>query len=278
MRAGRRYTEEELYRLICAAKIHPDGGYNGESFWRSAIKEHGQRYFKGRSAPGLRQKWRTLVHEMGQYPGSVANACLAVVDKEAAEEQKSEQSHKETNYPEAAAEAKEVQQSEPEPEVAQVAEAVPQSPSVPTTVDVGVEAMLDDGCLRPDGDSAKCVDVVMVSAAGKDTMSDFCGSLENSKTADPIRLQGANPIRKILAEMSATYALTLSDLLTMLHRVGGKVEDLQRCLSGESVSVWTELEDIAIRQPEDSEVYKYVLGFKGSNEVRERKKYLGIMS
>jgi len=65
MKSTREYNSEDLYKLLIIALRHPEGGHGGESFWCTMITKYGNRFFRGRSAGSLRDKWRKVLKERG---------------------------------------------------------------------------------------------------------------------------------------------------------------------------------------------------------------------
>eukprot|EP01022_Parablepharisma_sp_SALTPOND_P017857 TRINITY_DN28_c1_g1_i1.p1 TRINITY_DN28_c1_g1~~TRINITY_DN28_c1_g1_i1.p1 ORF type:complete len:752 (+),score=71.00 TRINITY_DN28_c1_g1_i1:8417-10672(+) len=65
MRSSRGYNTEDMYKLLIVALRHPEGGHGGESFWCTMLTKYGNRFFGGRSAGSLRDKWRKTIRDRG---------------------------------------------------------------------------------------------------------------------------------------------------------------------------------------------------------------------
>ncbi len=80
-----------------------------------------------------------------------------------------------------------------------------------------------------------------------------------------------------LNALAQKYAVPMDRLLQDFAQASGSIEELERRLKGESVPIWTEIEDLALSQPEDSPMMKYLISKKGEQAVAARKRFLGIV-
>ena len=97
-----------------------------------------------------------------------------------------------------------------------------------------------------------------------------------SNTIAEVQCDLLSPTLMKLNQLSQNSILPMDQILKLLHQVSGNVGTLECYMKGEKVDMWTELEDIALKEGKESAMYKYVLGYKGEVVVKNRKKYLGI--
>lgn len=79
-----------------------------------------------------------------------------------------------------------------------------------------------------------------------------------------------------LEEFMKKYNKSMEELLALLGQMSGSVAELERYLKGENVSLWKEIEDMALQHPEDAAMQKHLAETKSELEIAKRKKYLGI--
>jgi len=80
----------------------------------------------------------------------------------------------------------------------------------------------------------------------------------------------------VLKRLSIKYNISQKRLIQILQNVSGSLPDLKKALNGEETKMWTDLEDIALRQPTTEKVYKCLLKKKGLTAINKRKEYLQI--
>jgi hypothetical protein len=80
----------------------------------------------------------------------------------------------------------------------------------------------------------------------------------------------------ILKRLSIKHNVAQKRLIQMLQNVSGSLVELKRALSGKETKMWSDLEDIALRQPITDKVYKCLVKKKGLAAVNKRKEYLQI--
>ena len=275
MKPRTHYTQEEVYRLVLAAQLHPEAGYNGESFWKRAIKQYGPSYFCGRTAAGLRQKWRSLIKDdeiedlyaenakAGKQLGEkVLKGKRSREGREVMEEEREESKcRKETDFTDEASRAA-WRRKETSP---QNVDSVRSKQSVITN-EVGIEAKFS--CLE--SKCEKCENVVIPP------INIFGEAAKPQKEAAVAEVQ-CDLVPPILTELSQNFSLPMDEVLGLLHKLSGSVSDLERHLNGEQVEMWTELEDIALKECGETAVYKYIESSKGSAVVKTRRQYLGLI-
>ena len=81
-----------------------------------------------------------------------------------------------------------------------------------------------------------------------------------------------------LKDLSTNYKISEKELNEVLKQVSGSLEDLEKLLKGEQVKVWTELEDIALSQPQDTIMYQCLVKNKGEEAIEKRRKYLETLN
>eukprot|EP00826_Nyctotherus_ovalis_P022920 TRINITY_DN17677_c0_g1_i4.p1 TRINITY_DN17677_c0_g1~~TRINITY_DN17677_c0_g1_i4.p1 ORF type:complete len:234 (-),score=31.17 TRINITY_DN17677_c0_g1_i4:20-721(-) len=59
----KKYTNEDVYKLLSLVLHYPSGGHGGESFWNLMIKLYGNTLLEGRNGSGLRSRWRKFHKE-----------------------------------------------------------------------------------------------------------------------------------------------------------------------------------------------------------------------
>lgn len=63
--SSKKYTKEETYTMLCFVLRYPSGGHGGEAFWDWMIKIYGDSLLEGRNSSGLRNRWRKLAKQYG---------------------------------------------------------------------------------------------------------------------------------------------------------------------------------------------------------------------
>jgi hypothetical protein len=77
-----------------------------------------------------------------------------------------------------------------------------------------------------------------------------------------------------LKEVEMKYKRTAEEIADIFVKVSGDLHSLKRYFEGDSVILWTYLEDLALTKPEDSMEYKCLLEAKGKEEIEKRKMFL----
>jgi len=279
MRHGLTYTNEEIYRIVLMGQLHPACGIGGESFWKRMLERYGKAFFFGRTAAGLRQKWRTLTNEHPLPELLEENRKLGEEFGKFMLKNTTEDggSRRETNI------AEEISELPTHHRVSQVIGEAPHLDSVGSkfsfgTHDIGVSAdfastnEIEHEEIKQMCETSKKNDKIQNEETKQ--VSRFC---EQSVQCDPMEtLSPESQFPPILSIISEDYSLSNQQVLGLLHQLSGNVANLEMYLKGEQVPIWTELEDLALQAPYDSAVYKYLIGSKGAKEIEERKKYLGI--
>lgn len=245
MRSHMQYTKAEMYRLVLAAQSNPGEKFNSEGFWKRMIERYGSVYFGGRTPAGLRQKWRSLtnaytVEELFQMNKTLEDHLNKgpVGEKELRRRRK----------------------------VMRMIDSVDEHPCSEDESSV----MSDDNTdLNPQ------IDTQMQSESSEtgSKMGDTEMSVGESTVGEATDL---SPALLKLGQLTHNSALSMPQILRLLHQVSGNVATLECYFKGETVDLWTELEDIALKEGEKSGMYKYVLGYKGEAAVKSRKTYLGF--
>lgn len=75
--------------------------------------------------------------------------------------------------------------------------------------------------------------------------------------------------------LATKYNKPVHDLHKQYYQVSCNREKLVRLLEGKETTKWTELEDLALKDPE-SEAFRFISKEKGQSEVEERMKFLEL--
>ena len=237
----RHYTNEEISKIILVIQQNPKGEYNNERFWRSVINQYGKAYFNGRTAAGLRQKWRTLMN-------SIKLDDLINEDKEFFNEvMKHKELLKRNN---------------------------------------GKEEYLMETLSEKDWDNDDGAMDKKQSLNGDKTLSHIDTGASSTEENLPME-EDQSPKISCLSEETKnnhpdeilkTEGLVFSrdQVLKLHHQFNGYVPIIENYLLGDSTDRWNELEDITLIQGKNTEMYKYLVSYKGEAEIRNRRKYLGL--
>jgi hypothetical protein len=61
--SSKKYTNEDVYKMVSLVRHYPLGGHGGESFWNLMVKVYGSTLLEGRNGGGLRSRWRKTAKE-----------------------------------------------------------------------------------------------------------------------------------------------------------------------------------------------------------------------
>eukprot|EP00826_Nyctotherus_ovalis_P047043 TRINITY_DN5364_c0_g11_i1.p1 TRINITY_DN5364_c0_g11~~TRINITY_DN5364_c0_g11_i1.p1 ORF type:complete len:248 (+),score=70.61 TRINITY_DN5364_c0_g11_i1:262-1005(+) len=246
MRSHMQYTKAEMYRLILAAQSNPGEKFNSERFWKRMIERYGSVYFSGRTAAGLRQKWRTLtnaytVEELFQMNNTLEDHLNKgpIGEKELRRRRK----------------------------VMRMIDSVDEYP-----------CSEDESFVMSDDNTDLNLHVETRMQSEESETGSKMGDTEMSlgeSTVGEVQTD-VSPVLLKLGQLTHSSALSMPQILRLLHQVSGNLATLECYIKGEKVDLWTELEDIALKEGEKSGMYKYVLGYKGEAAVESRKNYLGF--
>lgn len=246
MRSHMQYTREEMYRMILVAQLNTGEKFNSEKFWQSMIDHYGANYFYGRTAAGLRQKWRALtklytVEELYRMNESFKD----FMNKDPIQEKELRRRKK----------------------ILQMIDSVDEQPYLDDELSVMSDDNTEFTNIRPS------IEAQSVETGSK--MSDMEMSIADSTVAE-VQCDLMPDILVKLSQLSQSSILSMDQILKLLHQVSGNIGTLECYMKGEKVDMWTELEDIALKTGDESAMYKYMIGYKGLIAMENRKKYLGI--
>jgi len=61
--SSKKYTNEDVYKMVSLVLHYPSGGHGGESFWNLMVKIYKNTLLEGRNGGGLRSRWRKTAKE-----------------------------------------------------------------------------------------------------------------------------------------------------------------------------------------------------------------------
>ena len=80
-----------------------------------------------------------------------------------------------------------------------------------------------------------------------------------------------------MMSIAIQFSLTIDEVHKLYYSVSCDPEKLIKHLNGDkSVAIWTELEDLALRDQQRGLMYSHVVKMKGEPEVEIRKRFLEI--
>lgn len=80
-----------------------------------------------------------------------------------------------------------------------------------------------------------------------------------------------------IESLSEKYKVQYETLCSILGQVSGNFHDLEGYLKGEKVIMWTDFEDLALKNPKNITMTKYLLSNKSQSERIRRMRYLGLI-
>lgn len=269
---SKKYTNEDLYTMICLALRYPSGGHGGESFWNLMVKIYGSTLLEGRNGGGLRSRWRKLVkdHPSGieEYKKQLAAELLpefieGIENKIAAataEPDKLSLNAKAYSilFPDApkpidTSEKKVYKKKKLEEGVEII---FPEEKKKVKKVKIGIDLnkLIQKGNVIPE------LDGITVDIKSK---------LESAHNFVIIKDVKENKRQiKALIEVNAMENIQLCEKVDIKR---GKFFKSSKIIS----KPWTEIEDTILRHPEYTEVNNHLLKTRGKDEVTRRKLFLG---
>ena len=79
-----------------------------------------------------------------------------------------------------------------------------------------------------------------------------------------------------MEEIMAKYKVSADRMMELMEKYSGSVFDVDKYLNGKKLLPWTDLEDMALRQPLSNEMCKLLLKTKGRPSMMKRKHFLQI--
>ena len=82
---SKKYRNADVYKMISLVLRYPSGGHGGETFWSWMVKIYGNTLLEGRNGSGLRNRWRKILKEhpsgLDEYKKTLAESlCKDVVN------------------------------------------------------------------------------------------------------------------------------------------------------------------------------------------------------
>lgn len=276
---SKKYTSEDVYKMVSLVLRYPAGGHGGETFWTWMVKIYGSSLLEGRNGSGLRNRWRKISKEhpadLADYRRQLAESlpkdAVEAVDRRiedaVADAAKLELSSKafsslfpelgrlELREGERLARKRRAEDNNGEGEERKKAR---------KSVKVGID--LDTLVAKPGPEWSKIAEDFDV--AGMEARITLGKDLVITKD---LRTHA-------IAVNSITAGASLKELPTF------KKPDVRQCdilrdanKGNTNIGQWSEIEDMVLKHPEDVDLNNCLIKVKGVEEVEKRKKILGII-
>ncbi len=85
-------------------------------------------------------------------------------------------------------------------------------------------------------------------------------------------------LNEYLEQKSEEYNVPMDKVQKLFISVSCSKRKLEEMLKGIGFSKWTALEDLALKKGDASDEYAYLVQSKSDDEIRRRKKFLGIIA
>eukprot|EP00826_Nyctotherus_ovalis_P033645 TRINITY_DN2737_c0_g5_i1.p1 TRINITY_DN2737_c0_g5~~TRINITY_DN2737_c0_g5_i1.p1 ORF type:complete len:326 (+),score=118.55 TRINITY_DN2737_c0_g5_i1:180-1157(+) len=271
---SKKYTNEDVYKMVSLVLHYPSGGHGGESFWNLMVKVYGNTLLEGRNGSGLRSRWRKLAKEhpsdLEEFKRQLSTALSpdfvqSVEDKIAAGVDASSLPLNSKAYamlfpnapkPADVAEKKSKRKKLEDGEVDVVSPEKKKKTRKPTSkihIDLNLVAR-KDGALRfakgpePEARLERAKNLLLIKNTREDTFT-----VKDIKEAG--LAEGVELCEKIDLERENIFKAPPSK-------------------TAKETKPWTEVEDMVVRHPERVEVYQCLVRLRGEDEVNKRKSFL----
>lgn len=270
----KKYTNEDDYKMISLVNHYPSGGHGGESFWNLMVRVYGNTLLEGRNGSGLRSRWRKLNKDHSNLAEHKEHL-IAILPSELIQgiESKISSGINDTSKLELNSKA--------------YATLFPNIPKPIETVDRRVrkkkleggevQLVYDEERKRTHKPTSKMViDLNLVARKS----SSILGKATNlTETTNKFEFTKNFVIVKDVKE----GRLMIRDL-----RKAGAMEGIQSCEKFDQTRecffktprsktlAWTELEDMILQHPEDTQIYNQLIKSRTENEIKKRKILLGL--
>eukprot|EP01022_Parablepharisma_sp_SALTPOND_P034645 TRINITY_DN924_c0_g1_i1.p5 TRINITY_DN924_c0_g1~~TRINITY_DN924_c0_g1_i1.p5 ORF type:complete len:300 (+),score=68.74 TRINITY_DN924_c0_g1_i1:2618-3517(+) len=298
MAARQQYTDEDIYIMVSLVLHYPKGGHGGEAFWASMLSIYSGKLLEGRIANGLRNKWRKIAKEHPTDLEEYRKELAEKLDKETVEsiEQKikdgisgldgiplSQRNRSSLapklfikNEEEEKKKKEKIREEKPAAEEKKAVE--PSPPCEATNIDLNKIVPKKPGSIGLVAEGAVTIDLNFAEhlIISKDLKENTVVVKDMKESCPPEELLLYEKIDAKLNELSKKYNQPVEQLVANLSQVSGNFEDLEKYLEGKPVKLWNELEDMALRNPENMDMQNWLLKTKGTEAINKRKKFLGI--
>lgn len=251
----------EEYKQVKVAFLYPDGNLEDVSFWTSMISKFPQSFFNDRTPTELSQKWRQISKEVLFFEKLQHGVALEEY-KNYIEKQLTPEIVESINKEIAKIKGEEIVIDIHLPKSSQ------ENMKLKSCIDEKEEAEISSVVKRQAENNKGLVFC-------KETSTNQLHILDFEKDEEDIETYKLLNIK--LEDMCKKYNKTFEEIIKILEQVSGDTRELEKYLKGNKIAaLWTELEDISLRQPEQSEVYKFLERTKGKDAIKKRKIYFGM--
>eukprot|EP00826_Nyctotherus_ovalis_P002842 TRINITY_DN10571_c0_g1_i6.p1 TRINITY_DN10571_c0_g1~~TRINITY_DN10571_c0_g1_i6.p1 ORF type:complete len:314 (+),score=114.56 TRINITY_DN10571_c0_g1_i6:159-1100(+) len=312
MKARHSYTDEDTYKVLLVALKNPDGGYGGLSFWNSMILRYGGKFFGGKSASGLKQKWKNIrenhICDIGNYKKSLERLLGTAKVREI-----KDKINNYLNYDEDDEKNAKLKQEDPEQKQhwyikdmkrkfcdrnhnsfgyeetgKGVGEDRSSGKAPSLIIDMGqlipkphiIQAMANekDNSRLGNEEIASIVKVLKNKVGLLNFYRDFeLGTIKifASEEVPDEENRAYKRTLEIFKNLAKVYKRTPDELFKLYYQVSSSMRSLEAYLRGEKVTLWTEYEDWVLQHPEE-EAHKKLEESKTAKEISDRKSYLQL--
>ena len=298
--SSKTYKEEDLYKIVLAVEKHPGQSAVSVNFWNVMINKHGGIYWGERSAEALRTKWRKIKAEHGenllQYKeslesgipkdlvetlgkrraksptprkqlgsGSVSKQSSTKKQEKAKEEQKL--TGKRRNRLE------DLLEEEPTSEI-EVKTGAGKARLISSIAEASEKKLLGKTQLKEYIGAKK--EESKRKFISKDLLTHNITSHDLNQFGTEKELLLFQKVHDKLEAFSFQFGLSFQQICIKLEQASGDLNALLRGLQGEEIQGFSELEDLALKQHETTDMFQYIARHKGKEVVLRRKKYLGV--
>lgn len=270
----KKYGNEELYIMVTLALHYPEGGHNGNTFWKIMTELYGDSLLKERIAGALREKWRKIAKEYTNRLEEYRNTLAEPLAKEFIEnvEKVISDKHAEPipllagNKRRAALLSKNNGDGIIEKEGIEPTAKRTRKKKIFSNIIIGKDSPMGE-------DIRTCIDLSQVTAKKS---TGICKILKKHglsaldvATENYLATKDQNPFVQELLKSTKIVEqskVNLPRLEVVLGNTAKPINNIE----------WTELEDLALRHKENAELQNCLIRSKGELAVTSRKKVLGL--
>lgn len=262
----KKYTNEDVYKLVSLVLNYPSGGHGGESFWNLMMKLYGDTLLKGRNGSGLRSRWRKFHKEHPEDCEEQKKQLAATLSPEFIEEVETTIAIGTANASKLAINSKAFATLFPDT-------SKQKKKSKRKRHGSGLEGKGRELCSRLYVDLELLMPKERKKLKVEDETVEAAKAMKNAELAKNFVIvrntEKSELAVKDLREVNSgenTHLCTRPDLERSVCFVRAKAV----------CTPWTELEDTILRYPESSEVHRCLVKLRGEDEVKKRKLALGM--
>jgi len=255
----KKYTDEDMYKLISLVNRYPSGGHKGESFWNLMVKIYGDKLLEGRSGRGLRSRWKKVIKDQPnieeykkQLIASLPSEVIETIERKISEEVVDTSKHAPNSriyamlFPKASSKKKAYKRKLNEAEL------------VFSETNKGNKAYLDLNLIVRERES---------KLIHQDNSVKTLTKIEHVENI-------------VIVKSAKDNSFTVKDLrevegIELCEKVDLERKNIFKGNRSKTID-WTELEDIVLQHPEYTDIYNQLIKLKGQCEVNKRKELLGM--